>query len=91
MTFNLLDLTTYNPLFITSTFNPGGTTATAAAVLVAALLAGETYLNIHTTMFPNGEIRGLLVPTPLPATSPLFATGLGVLGLLRWRKKRKAV
>jgi hypothetical protein len=30
-------------------------------------------------------------PTPLPAALPLFATGLGVLGLLSWRRKRKAV
>jgi hypothetical protein len=29
-------------------------------------------------------------PTPLPAALPLFATGLGALGLLGWRKKRKA-
>jgi hypothetical protein len=28
--------------------------------------------------------------TPLPATLPLFATGIGALGLLGWRKKRKA-
>jgi hypothetical protein len=27
--------------------------------------------------------------TPLPASLPLFATGLGTLGLLGWRKKRK--
>ena len=27
--------------------------------------------------------------TPLPATLPLFATGLGGLGLLGWRRKRK--
>lgn len=27
---------------------------------------------------------------PLPATLPLFASGLGALGLLRWRRKRKA-
>ncbi len=26
---------------------------------------------------------------PLPATLPLFATGLGALGLLGWRRKRK--
>jgi hypothetical protein len=28
--------------------------------------------------------------TPLPATLPLFATGLGAIGLLGWRRKRKA-
>jgi hypothetical protein len=31
------------------------------------------------------------ITTPLPAALPLFATGLGALGLLRWRKKKKAV
>jgi hypothetical protein len=30
------------------------------------------------------------VATPLPAALPLFATGLGGLGLLGWRRKRKA-
>jgi hypothetical protein len=29
------------------------------------------------------------VETPLPAALPLFATGLGALGLLGWRRKRK--
>lgn len=29
------------------------------------------------------------VVTPLPATLPLFATGLGAMGLLGWRRKRK--
>jgi len=28
--------------------------------------------------------------TPIPAALPLFATGLGALGLLGWRRKRKA-
>jgi len=28
--------------------------------------------------------------TPLPAALPLFATGIGLMGLLGWRKKRKA-
>lgn len=31
------------------------------------------------------------VAIPLPATLPLFGTGLGVLGLLRLRRKRKAL
>ena len=32
---------------------------------------------------------GTQTTTPLPATLPLFATGLGTLGLLGWRRKRK--
>jgi hypothetical protein len=38
-------------------------------------------------------VSGSLTPiptVPLPATLPLFATGLGALGLLGWRRKRKA-
>jgi hypothetical protein len=31
------------------------------------------------------------VATPVPAALPLFATGLGALGLLGWRRKRKNV
>jgi hypothetical protein len=31
------------------------------------------------------------VVTPLPGALPLFATGLGALGLLGWRRKRKAL
>ena len=30
-----------------------------------------------------------VAPTPLPPALPLFATGLGVMGLLGWRRKRK--
>lgn len=33
---------------------------------------------------------GTPTATPLPAALPLFATGLGGLGLLGWRRKRKA-
>ena len=29
------------------------------------------------------------LPTPIPAALPLFATGLGALGLIGWRRKRK--
>jgi probable HAF family extracellular repeat protein len=44
---------------------------------------------------PQNSLAFLLTPdpplaeTPLPAALPLFATGLGALGLLGWRRKRK--
>ena len=40
---------------------------------------------------PGCHVTGDAVPeaTPLPAALPLFAGGLGVMGLLGWRRKRK--
>ena len=39
---------------------------------------------------PIGITGGSIAETPLPATLPLFASGLGALGLLGWRRKRKS-
>jgi hypothetical protein len=59
-TFDMTASTSYNPAFITAN---GGTAASAESVLLAGLLAGQAYLNIHTTTFPGGEIRGVLHTT----------------------------
>ena len=48
-----------------------------------ALLSGGWYLNIHTTMFPGGEIRGQ-VAIPEPALVGLL--GLACAGLLLRRR-----
>lgn len=37
-----------------------------------------------------GELTSDGGVTPLPGALPLFATGLGALGLLGWRRKKKA-
>ena len=87
MTFDMLLASSYNPAFITAN---GGTTSSAFAALITGALEGKEYLNIHSNAFPGGEIRGFLNETPLPAALPLFATGLGALGLLGWIRKRKA-
>jgi hypothetical protein len=44
----------------------------------------------YSLLFSPGIGTGPVV-TPLPAALPLFATGLGALGLLGWRRKRKAL
>jgi hypothetical protein len=87
-TYDTSENSTFNPAFIT---NNGGTAADAEATLFAGLLAGRAYFNIHTSLFGGGEIRGFLQETPIPGALPLFATGLGALGLLMWRRKRKAI
>lgn len=77
-TFDMLLASSYNPAYIT---NNGGTTATAFTALRAAISAGRAYLNIHSTMFPGGEIRGFLnlCPTINVAIPDVFALPSGVL------------
>jgi hypothetical protein len=41
------------------------------------------------TYLSGTQLIGKAPETPLPAALPLFATGLGALGLLGWRRKRK--
>lgn len=83
----------------------GATQIDGAAILAAIIDQGftlydhqsNTYLRItglpdftSATFFSNDpSFEFALGTTPLPATLPLFVTGLGALGLLGWRRKRK--
>jgi hypothetical protein len=47
-------------------------------------------INILAGLTNEAAFVPAVAETPLPAALPLFATGLGALGLLGWRRKRKA-
>ncbi len=82
----LLDLSltsTYASGFLAGS---GGTAAGAEARLVAQMMEGSAYFNIHSTTFPGGEIRGFLAPVPEPGSS-LLLLGVGLAGLRAWRKR----
>lgn len=72
-TLDLLDPASYNPAFITAF---GGSAASAEAALLNGIDQHQAYLNIHTTLYPGGEIRGFLVPIPEPSSWAMLALGL---------------
>jgi hypothetical protein len=77
------------PIIITLT-NTGGTSGTlsGAGVLTApqvtALFSNGLYVNVHTTSFGGGEIRGVITLVPAPGALAL----LGLAGMVGTRRRR---
>lgn len=78
-TFDMSVASSYNSAFVTA----NGSVGNAFNALVAGLNSGNAYLNVHSSSFPGGEIRALLVPVPEPETYALMLAGLGLLTLRR--------
>ncbi len=85
-TLDLDDASNFSPAFIGQGL---GTLDDAISRFAAALNNGRVYLNIHSSRFLGGEIRGYLqVPEPTSAALSLVAlASLAALGLLRVRRR----
>ncbi len=83
-TFDMTSATSFNAAFLTAN---AGSPASAFATLLAGFDAGTAYFNIHSSLFPGGEIRGFLVPAvPEPSTYALLGLGLGAVA---WAARRR--
>lgn len=80
-TFDMTQAANYNPTYVTA---QGGTPALALANLQTAMAGQQTYLNIHSSAFAGGEIRGFLVPET--GSALLLCLGAGAAAFARRRR-----
>jgi hypothetical protein len=71
------------PLVSLASISPGGSTTLGTGSLIC-LSGGSGTCN----EFPVGSLTASVATTPLPASLPLFFSGLSAMGLFRWLRKR---
>ena len=63
---------------------------TDISLIAAEIQAGNTYVNIHSSVYPAGEIRGQLATAePIPEPGSVALVGLGLIGTLVLKRRRK--
>lgn len=86
---NTLDLrlaSSYNPQFVNNVAS--ASLVVAEALLTAGLGNNMSYLNIHTSGNPGGEIRGQIQAVPVPdETATIALLGIGLVAVVIRRPK----
>ena len=72
---------TIGAFVVPSSFALAGVSKPIDSSLAAAINSSPFlfYMNLHTDVFPGGEVRGQLAPIPVPAALWLLAPALGLL------------
>ncbi len=86
-TLDLTDAGSFNPAFVTAN---GGTLASAESALIGALEQERAYLNIHTTVYPGGEIRGFLVESVPDGAETVLLLTFSLFCLLGFARRQSA-
>jgi hypothetical protein len=85
ITLDLTQASAYNAAFVTAQ----GSIDNARAALLAGMNSGNAYMNIHSSAFPGGEIRGFIISTvPEPSSIFLMTAGLFGVALIAVRRKQ---
>jgi MYXO-CTERM domain-containing protein len=80
---DLDDTDSFNANFLATS---GGSTAAATARVIKGFDDQKAYMNIHSSRFPGGEIRGFLQRVPEPGSMALGALALAAAAAVRRRR-----
>ena len=68
----------------------GGPLPAPSSTFLGTLTAGLGYVNVHTALFPGGEVRGQLIQVtavPEPSTYAMLLAGIAALGFVARRRQ----